>query len=145
MICTLQTYPSLSLFPLSSLLTFRFSKPRPHGPYHPPKPIHIQYAQNRITRQVRQRQPSWHWQLRGCLHRAPDITVQIDTLVRPPQQPAAGERGEQNDPIDELRPRARHPHLIQKPVYIEERRRQLVQHEVQAVVVDEGALHRNCQ
>ena len=59
--------------------------------------------------------------------------------IRAPAQPSSKKRANQRHPIIQLRLRARHPELIEEPMEIQKRRRELVQDEHRPVVVEDGA------
>lgn len=145
MICHIHTslphYPTPCSTPFFPSLPLLLLPEPPHNrPHHPPKPINIQSTQHRITRHIRHGQPHRHGQSTRGVHGTPHIAIHPHRLIRPPAQPTARERRDQHRPVHGLRPRARLPRLVEEPVDIQKGRAELVQHEVQAVVVQERPL-----
>ena len=70
----------------------------------------------------------------------PDVLVYADGLVGAPEEAAAEEAAEEQDPVVPLGPGAGHVQLVEEPVEVEEGGGELVEDERWAVEVDEGAL-----
>jgi hypothetical protein len=70
----------------------------------------------------------------------PYVVVDEDGLIRSPDKTRQEERGEQRDAIVELCGRACEPEFVEEPVDVEERRREFIQDEAEAVVVGERFL-----
>ena len=100
-----------------------------------PEPVKVQDAQRRIADNIRHSEPWRYRQAPGRLERGPDVLIHPYTLIAAPNQSTSAERRDERDAIDELCRRASHIELIHKPMNVEKRRRQLVQHEVQAVII----------
>ena len=65
----------------------------------------------------------------------PDVLVDTRRLIISPREPAAEERQKQEYAIDKLDTRARHVALVEEPVKVQERRRQLIEDKRYAVVI----------
>lgn len=70
----------------------------------------------------------------------PHVHVDVCGLPGSPDETAEEEREEQQHPVVPLRTAAGHVDLVEEPVDVEERGRELVEDESRGVEVDEGSL-----
>lgn len=72
----------------------------------------------------------------------PHVLVHARGLISAPDETAAEEGREEHDAVVELGTGASHVELVEEPVEVQERRRELIEDEGAAVVVDERPLRR---
>jgi hypothetical protein len=130
------------------------TKPFLYGFHHKTEPVQIQKTQDRVGREKEERKP--HVDLLAmsfCLllsqlgfgramqvPEAPHVAIKIDGLVPAPADATTEEARHQEYAVDKLHLSPRESRLIQKPMHVEKRRRKLVQHEVDSVIIGKRAL-----
>lgn len=110
------------------------------GRNHFPKPIEVEPTQRCIADDIRYCEPRRYRQASRRCKRSPDVLIHSDALIGAPDQATGSESRDERDSIDELCRRSSHAELIHEPMNIEERRRQLIKDEIQAVIIAERSL-----